>query len=176
MNLKKIIQIISINALFTISCISAVVTTGTKFQATKAPWTFELKNKDKKPLYILLFYTGDRNSIIPVGENALQASQGSQESQHGYLRAMGIDPKKDISLALFTNDITSLLDVLTLDQIVKTANYFYTLPANPNRNAIFLTFEKGTLRPQSGTTFGNKTQSGLSLTGNIKKEEIIGKK
>lgn len=131
--------------------------------------TFELKNKlSNYGLNIELLQEGDKQKSVTSAyknEAVVRASTGKNEEDHGYLRMAGLDPKTSYKLILTLTGASG-----------KLTSYAYDLKANKDRKAIILTFEKDAntfvLRPQKGAFLSSKSQSGISLDGNIKSSDI----
>ncbi len=149
-----------------------ILVLGKSFQVPEAiakKVTFELKNKLREfGLEIQLLLDGDKGKSVTAAyrnEAAAQKSSGKNEEDHGYLRMTGLDPKAAYKLILTLKGASG-----------KLATYAYNLKANKDRKAIILTFEKEgnnlILRPQKGAFLSSKSQSGLSLDGNIKSSDI----
>lgn len=61
-------------------------------------------------------------------------------------------------------------------EVVLNPDYLATIDSNPQRKKIYLAFENNQLRPRKAQLGGllNTSESGLSLTGNVKSNEIRG--
>lgn len=132
-------------------------------------WTVELKNKEKKPLFIQIYQEGE--PILNVSENdvKIEASKGSKESEHGYLRLAGINPTKEIRMYLWKKyDENKIQNDQQPDDSI-------TIVPNKNREIILLTYEKAKWRAQKGKyagKIGSTSQSGLSTENNVTDKEV----
>lgn len=129
-----------------------------QMKASKVPgviWSFELKNKDKINFKI----TVQNGSKTILYNHEVAPSKGSDEKSHFYLRLSGLDLKKP-----------TLIDINNPSASLEKAGV--AIPGNGN--TIFITYEKGKLRTQSGTgIFSKETQSGLSLKNNIQTVDML---
>lgn len=165
------------------TCMSAPITTGTKFEAKNPsktnPWTFEIKNKTKEPIHIQLYYKGQLKGLLNNQERTVAASRGSKESEHGYLRVMGLDPRKTIQIAIW-----SYLEDQVDTEMIEEGNFNvqysikglmsaqkYVIAQNNKRKSIFVTYDHEELQAQKGKW--GKTQSGLPLENNVTNKEIM---
>ncbi len=146
---------------------SPVLTFSTVFPAPEKmanKFTFELKNKfSEGSLAITLLENGDakKNITEPYkGEAVVASSAGKEESEHGYLRIAGLDPRERYQL---------IIDVMF-------KRFVYDVASNYDRRHILLKFEKKgndfVVRPQEGALFSSESQSGIPLEKNIKESEI----
>lgn len=152
----KLMVVMCLAALFNIIHVEAIYIS----KAAKAPegwsWNFEIKNKDKKNLYVTL---QNGNKVI-LFRQELAASKGNKESDHGYLRL------PDLNLGL------PILITIEIGE-PEGAAQGYMIERGAKERTVFVTYEKGNLRAQSGTGFFSKdTQSGLSLKKNIRDKDI----
>lgn len=168
MNTKKIAVLLLIIA-SSITLVADQYVTEKWFQASELPsgqeWSFEFKNKEKKPLYLRLFY-GEIESIIETKDSgiAIGPSKGSKEQDHSYFRAANVDPKMSYEL---------WISYAPKNNERGEPDYKFIISKNNARKKIFLTWENKKLRAQSGTK--GKTQSGLDLSDNVKRSEITAK-
>lgn len=118
-------------------------------------YTFEFKNKTNNKVYLSVI---QGKKIVKDYEVA--ASQGSKESQHGYIRLNKkvFDPKKEtiIWLSSFQDQWPAVL---------------CNIKPSKKGNTVYLTYEDSKIRPQKGKS--GKTQTGLSLKNNISDKQII---
>lgn len=137
------------------------------FKASDLPenkqWTFEFKNKVKKPLYVRIF----QGTVDPILEQKpsgilIGPSKGSQEKDHSYFRVADINPGFDYELWMSYKPENN--------ESIDTVEHAFIISSNKNRKQLFLTWEKNDLRAQSGVK--GKTQSGIPLESNVKKTEI----
>lgn len=139
------------------------------FKATKsAKWTFEIKNKSKNILQIVL-KDNDNNLVLQTN---VGRAKGSNEKDQGYLRAADIDPTKTYSLFIELQSPTG-----QELKNVKDNRQVYMIFNDPDRKSIYLSFEYKSgqyqLRPQQGVGLVSKTtQSGLPLAKNITDKQI----
>ncbi len=134
-------------------------------EKTADKFTFEFKNKLNEPVSIELYPKGSENGLFApytTGNAFMEvaASKGSKESDHGYLRAIGIKAGDKFILKVARKGKATII---------------YEIAPNDNRKRILLTFDKNLLRnlvlePQKGEK--GKTQSGIPLDGNVTKSEI----
>ena len=136
-------------------------------------WFFEFKNKTKEPLFLTIICEESSNYSV-IDDIKISASTGSSEKNHGYLRLTErpFKPLIDAPRAgegrcylLINNEKNTFVKAWRLSptQIKGTQTHWETC-------RIYLTYEKGTLRIQEGTSTGivssaKKTQSGLEISG-----------
>ena len=160
--MKLFKKIVMITFFFSISCmfIQSILPVGmdeNKMKASKIEgitWNFEFKNKEKKAFQLSL----KNGKTIILDRYAIQPSKGSAEKDHFYLRLSDLDLHKPVYIAIFYPD-------------KKGTDHGFLIQGSGKTE--FLTYENGSLRPQSGTgVFNKETQSGLSLQNNISDKNI----
>lgn len=129
------------------------------FKTSKSGWDFELRNKDKKdPIYVTL----EQNGIKYLNDYKIPAASSGKEKDIKVIRLVGLDRAEN-----------STITISYKPKQQPAADFKYILQGSSKDKTFYLSFEKGKLRPQSGT-FG-KTQSGLSLANNITSSSIKNK-
>ena len=160
--MKLFKKIVMITFFFSISCmfIQSILPVGmdeNKMKASKIEgitWNFEFKNKEKKAFQLSL----KNGKTIILDRYAIQPSKGSAEKDHFYLRLSDLDLHKPVYIAIFYPD-------------KKGTDHGFLIQGKGKTE--FLTYENGSLRPQSGTgVFNKETQSGLNLKNNISDKDI----
>lgn len=127
------------------------------FKTTKSGWNFELRNKDKKDA---IYVTLEQNGIKYLNDQKIPAATGSKEKDVHVIRLVGLDASEN-----------STIKISYKPKQQQAADFIYILRGSPKDKTYYLSFEKGILRPQTGT-FG-KTQSSLSLKNNVLIKEIM---
>lgn len=120
-------------------------------------WNFEVKIKDKNAPKISV-RNGDR---VILDKYQMLPSKGSAEKDHFYLRLSGLNLKQP-TLIMINNPAE------------KGKENGVVIPGDGK--TIFVSYENGKLRPQSGTggiIKEQKTQSGLQLKNNIKDIKML---
>ena len=126
------------------------------FKANKSGWDFELRNKDKSsPIYVTL----KQNDITFLNDEKIGAPTGSKEKDFKVIRLVGLD---------LTRNSTIKISYKPGQQNVP--DFSYKIIGTQKAKTIYISFEKGALRAQSGSL--GKTQSGLSLKNNVGKNEL----
>lgn len=151
-----------------------------KAQQPIESWSFELENSTESPLYIQLFYEDSQQGLLPAGEGMVEAKKSGTP---GYIRANGIDPRKNITLYVWWKkddiDVGRQVDLGRLleaqDRKDYRANRKYIFKENDQRSSIFVRWDKGEpkLAPSKATgVFSKKTTSGLPIKHNVTATEI----
>ncbi len=128
------------------------------YRATKGKkWNLEVKNKQFGHRIYVTIQNGNK---LVINRQRVAGSKGDAEKDHGYLRV------SDLNLGLPV--LITLEDEYALPRIKG-----YMIERGAKDRTIFVTYENGELRTQSGKGFFSKeTQSGLSLKNNISDKDI----
>lgn len=137
-----------------------------------AQWKFELKNKDRAPIFIQIKEKNLSQQLLSINESKVAAASGPRDDQAGYLRIANLQTSKAYLLYIWKtsneSNYRNLKDVYAV----------YEISANQNRKIILLTYENNNIRPQKGSRLkgaltGTGSSSGLSLFGNITNIDLI---
>lgn len=148
------------------------IPTETTFKASRKEYNVELRNKSSRPIYVMLAQELSAGALLPISQNtALEAPSSKRESDTPVIRAQLPLIQDPFYLVIANQDITLLQEV---GDVFTEACKIFKITLNKNSKTVYITYEaKGSdnvIRPQKGT-FG-KTQSGLSLSANVKPTEI----
>lgn len=141
------------------------------FKATKLPggvrWNFELRNRTADALWVQVRYADENvpviRSILPAAKPYLERHLIKSEQAIPVIRAADLDLQKPVIITIETaRHVIGKSDKIR----IAPGKSWRIEPSQRLFDTVFLSFEKGELRPQKGS-FG-KTQSGLSIEKNIK--------
>lgn len=116
----------------------------------KTAWTFELRNRERKPIFLTV--TNGQGKDL-VNNYKIAARSGITEKSIPVIRLKNIN-------------LSQPVQIIVKDQTNEKHAYRVT----KTNKTIFVTWEDGQLRVQSGKN--GKTQSGLSLSSNIQSRDI----
>lgn len=164
---------------------SAVMEISPKVVDTSKKWTFELRNKERRTIYVSIFGTdiifqpiASPSGITESSINALRTTALTDSINNGYTIHMEIGIAKPGKQQLidvyrknllnpdFTYDYNAVADELFVKRFIYKLEPYTNTSNNTDTRTIFLSWESGQyLKVQTGTGSGDKlkTQSGISF-------------